>query len=82
MVNGFVQNPVQTVGGKTFLYQDGVWMDTTFQSDTMTTEPVEFLSDAYFALLERLPELAPYLALGERVIVVWEGVAYEITVAA
>lgn len=82
VVDGFVQNPVQAVGGKTFLYQDGVWTDTTFQPDTMTTEQVEFLSDAYFALLEQLPELAPYLALGERVIVVWEGVAYEVTVAA
>jgi Ca-activated chloride channel family protein len=72
-------NPVQTVGEKTFLYQDGVWTDTTFQADTMTPQPVIFLSDAYFALLERLPALAPYFALGERVIVVWEGVAYAVT---
>jgi Ca-activated chloride channel family protein len=74
-----VINPVQSVGGKTFLYQAGVWTDTTFQSDTMTTQPVAFLSDAYFALLDRLPELAPYFALGERVIVVLDGVAYEVT---
>jgi hypothetical protein len=69
------------VNDKTFLLQDDVWVDTTFQSDTMTTTPVVFLSDAYFALLDQSPLLGDYLALGERVIVVWEGVAYEIVPA-
>jgi Ca-activated chloride channel family protein len=75
-----VQNPIQTVGGKTFILQDGVWTDTMFAPDTMTTTQIEFLSDAYFDLLLSSPELADYLALGERVIVIWEDVAYEITV--
>ncbi|KXK49679.1 MAG: hypothetical protein UZ13_02950 [Chloroflexi bacterium OLB13] len=44
----------------------------------MTTEKVEFLSDAYFDLLDSTPELAAYFALGERVIVVLDGVAYEV----
>jgi Ca-activated chloride channel family protein len=70
---------IQTVGGKTFLLQNGVWTDTQFAPDTMTTEPVAFLSDAYFALVSEQPALAPYLALGERVIVVYEGVVYEVT---
>jgi Ca-activated chloride channel homolog len=72
-------NPIQTVKGKTFLLQNGVWTDTTFDPDTMETSKVVFLSDEYFALLDTLPEIGDYLALGERVIVVIEGTAYEIT---
>jgi len=77
--SGSSVNPIQTVNSKTFLMQDGVWMDTTFAPDTMTTQKVAFLSDEYFALLEQHPELGEYFALGERVIVVLEDVAYEVT---
>jgi Ca-activated chloride channel family protein len=71
--------PIRAVEGKTFLLQNGVWTDTTFQPDTMTPVRVAFLSDAYFDLLDAQPELAPYFALGERVIVVLNGTAYEVT---
>ncbi len=74
-------NPVQSVGDKTFLLQDGVWTDTTFQPDTMQTEKVEFLGDAYFDLLAQHPELGEYFALGEQVIVVLDGTAYEVVPA-
>ncbi len=73
-------NPIQTVGDKTFLLQNGVWTDTTFAPDTMTTQKVVFLSDAYFELLAAQPDLAEYFALGERVIVVLDDIAYEVTV--
>jgi hypothetical protein len=72
---------IRTVNDRTFILLDGVWTDTAFAPDTMQTEPVAFLSDAYFALLEAHPELAEYFALGERVIVVLDGVAYEVTAA-
>ncbi|MBC6938210.1 MAG: hypothetical protein DWB42_20600, partial [Chloroflexi bacterium] len=71
-------SPVQTVGSKTFLWLNGVWTDTTFEPDTMQTQKVVFLSDAYFDLLDEKPELSAYFALGERVIVVLDGVAYEV----
>lgn len=71
-------NPIQTVRGKTFILQNDVWTDTTFEPDTMETVRIEFLSDAYFDLLSEKPELGAYLALGERVIVVVDGTAYEI----
>lgn len=77
---GYV-NPIQTVNGKTFILQGAIWMDTTFQPDTMTTEKIVFLSDAYFALLDAHPELGAYFAIGEQVIVVLDGVAYEVTSA-
>lgn len=72
------QNPVQTVGDRTFILREGVWTDTTFQPDSMETQKIVFLSDEYFALLDAQPELGPYFALGERVIVVVGDVAYEI----
>lgn len=70
--------PLQTVGDKTFILRDGVWTDTSFMPDVMETQEVLFLSDAYFDLLEAKPELAQYFALGQRVIVLLDGVAYEV----
>ncbi|NDJ61813.1 MAG: VWA domain-containing protein [Chloroflexi bacterium] len=72
------QNPIQTVGDKTFILQNDVWTDTTFEPDTMTTTEVVFLSDAYFELLADIPQLSEYFAIGDRVIVVYEGTAYEV----
>jgi len=45
----------------------------------MTTTKIEFGSEAYFALIANNPMMSKYLALGSRVIVVVNGVAYEIT---
>jgi hypothetical protein len=47
----------------------------------MTTQALPFLSDAYFALLTERPELGEWFALGERVIVVVDDIAYEVTAA-
>jgi len=69
---------VRLVGSKTFVLQNGVWTDTAFDPSRMTTTPVGFGSDAYFALLAARPEWGAYFALGERVIFVAEGTAYEV----
>ncbi len=71
--------PVQAIGDKTFLLRNNVWMDTQFDPSKMTTKKIEFGSDAYFALTANNPDWGKYLALGSRVIVVVNGVAYEIT---
>ena len=42
---------VKQVGSKTFLLQDGVWIDTAFDPSKMTTVKVGFGSDEYFDLL-------------------------------
>jgi Ca-activated chloride channel family protein len=68
-------NPIQAVGDKTFILQNGVWTDTTFAPDTMQTQKVTFLSDDYFTLLEGKPELAQFFAIGDHVIVVLDGTA-------
>ena len=73
-----VADVVRTVGARTFVLQDDVWIETTY--DPSTTEPVQvvFLSDEYFALLDEHPDLADAFALGDHVIAISDGVAYEV----
>jgi hypothetical protein len=66
------------VGDKTFVLHDGVWTDTEFDPDKMAPQPVSFGSDDYFALVVARPELGRYFALGDHVVVVLEGTAYEV----
>jgi hypothetical protein len=69
---------VQFAGAKTFLNRDGVWVDTAYDADRHTPQPIPFAGDAYFDLLATAPELGEALALGERVLVVYEDTAYQI----
>ncbi len=70
---------VRNVGNKTFYLRDGVWTDAEFKQDAGKPETsLTFGSDEYFALLKRLPRLAEYFALGERVVVVYEGRVYRV----
>jgi Ca-activated chloride channel family protein len=69
---------VRIVGSRAFVLADGVWIDTAFDPEAMQTEKVAFLSDDYFALAAARPELAAAFALGERVIALSDGVAYEV----
>ncbi len=68
---------VTAVGDKAFVLKDGVWTDTTFDPTTMTTTPLPFPSDLFLEFLGDHPAAGKYFALGERVIVVLDGVAYE-----
>ncbi len=70
---------VKHVGDKAFLLRNGVWLDTTFVPEKMTTTKIVFGSAQYFDLLQLHPEWYKYVAVGERVIFVVGGVAYEIT---
>ena len=71
---------VLAVGDKTFLFRNQTWTDTQYDPSKMTTTTrIAFNSDAYFALATNNPGAVKYLALGSRVIVVLNGVAYEIT---
>ncbi len=60
---------IRHVAGKIFHLIHGVWIDKAYKED-MPVKTVTFGSDAYFKLLKKHPELKPYLALGEKVIVV------------
>jgi hypothetical protein len=68
---------VTAVGDKAFVLKDGIWTDTTFDPTVMTTTQLPFPSDLFLEFLGDRPDAGKYFALGERVIVVLDGVAYE-----
>jgi len=55
-----------------------MWIDTTYDANGHDPQQVGFASDAYFELLSAVPQLGQYLSLGQRVLVVHQGIAYEI----
>ena len=69
---------MKAAGSKTFVLQDGIWTDTSFDPSQMSTTQVGFGSGSYFDLLAARPEWGQFLALGDRVIFIAEGTAYEI----
>ncbi|MBN1202103.1 MAG: VWA domain-containing protein [Anaerolineae bacterium] len=69
---------IQYAGDRTFVWRDGMWIDTLYDADSMTPVEVVFLSDEYFDLLDLDPAVGEFLALGEHVLFVWEGEAYEV----
>ncbi|HET9660197.1 MAG TPA: VIT domain-containing protein [Thermomicrobiales bacterium] len=69
---------LRAIGDRAFLFKDGVWTETTFDPETMEPIQVEFASDEYFALLAEHPDLAVAFALGDHVIALSDGVAYEV----
>jgi Ca-activated chloride channel family protein len=75
---GHETSPVKYVGDKTFVLHEGVWTDTIFDPDRMETTPVSFGGEDYFALVAARPEWGRYFALGDHVIVVLDGTAYEV----
>jgi Ca-activated chloride channel homolog len=78
VLEGEASSTVQVMGSRTYVLSDGKWIDTAFDPDTMQTTPVEFLSAEYFTLVAAHPELADAFALGEQVIALSNGVAYEV----
>jgi len=73
-----VSEVVKVIGSHTFVLSDRTWMDTAFDPETMETVKVAFLSDDYFALSAASPDLAAAFSLGERVIAISDGIAYEV----
>jgi len=65
------QAAMKLVGKKVFYRIADVWVDRDFSKESEVTK-VKYASDAYFALIEKIPELKKFFALGERVIVVLE----------
>jgi Ca-activated chloride channel family protein len=71
-------NVVRTVWSRSFVKSGDVWTDTAFDPDQMDTIQAVFLSEDYFALAHTRPDVAAALALGEQVIIIIDGQAYEI----
>ena len=67
---------VKRVAGKAFRFVRGEWVDSSFDP-TAALAVVEVEGPAERQrIVARLPGLAPYLALGDRVVVVFEGTVY------
>ncbi len=75
--SGLATTGMRQVRDKAFLLANGVWTDTTYRAGTPTTQ-VTFGGESYFALLAARPEWGPFFAVGQRLIVVLEGTAYEV----
>src|SRR5690606_11063383 len=70
---------VRKVDLKTFYLLGGVWTDGEFDPKAGLDEvKLTFGSDEYFDLVNRQPDLAKYLSLGEQVVIVWKGKVYRI----
>ena len=71
---------VKIIEDKTFYSVDGVWTDSSFKADAkQALKKVSFGTDEYFDLVRKNPGIAKYLSVGQRVILVFKGTAYEIT---
>jgi len=73
-----VQPVVKYVDDKTFLYQNGVWIDTIYEPGSLETLKIGFGTQVYFDLLKSRPSFGKYLALGNQLIFVKSGIVYEI----
>ena len=72
------EGEVRQVGSKAFVQRGGAWVDTTYDAAKMSIERIPFGEGRYFKLIDERPDIGPYLALGQRVVVVLEGKAYAI----
>ena len=78
LVRAGVQQVVQQVVDRGFTYDEPAqrWVDAKWDGTQQLQQVVAF-SDEYFKLLREKPALQRYFALGERVLVVVNGQAYE-----
>jgi Ca-activated chloride channel family protein len=77
-LKGEAFSTVRILGARTYVLSDGKWIDTSYDPDSMETTKVDFLSQKYFDLVAAHPELADAFALGEQVIALSNGEAYEV----
>ena len=71
------QAAIRHVGDKTFVFADGRYVDSSWDGK-LKPKTIKAYSDEYFSLLEKHPPLARFLAIADRILVVFEGQAYEI----
>lgn len=77
--NRGLQSPdSRAVGAKTFYLLDSKWIDSELKGQKSQIT-VKAWSAAYFDLCQKHPELAKYLSLGEKIIVIYSGKVIEIS---
>jgi Ca-activated chloride channel family protein len=65
---GGTRAELRRVSGRVFIDRDGTWTDMTYQPGSKTVSVAPF-SPAYFELVRALPELAPWLGVGDPVVI-------------
>lgn len=68
VAGGTAAREVRRAGGRLFVRTDGGWTDAA-QRDSLKVVAVAPYSDAYFALVRALPEIAPCLGLGDDLLI-------------
>ena len=71
---------IRRVGGRVFVKRGTVWTDAA-ASDRQEVVVVAPFSEAYFALVRALPEITPYLGVGEEMVLAGRGVNISIAAA-
>lgn len=69
----------RVVAGRVFVRRDGAWTDALHREDGHVVE-IEAYSDAYFEVLDALPELEAYWSRFEEVVVAGEAVSVRLSV--
>lgn len=69
---------VRRAGGRMFVQQGTVWTDAGHVATLRVYEVAPF-SDAYFALVRALPEIAPFLRVGDEVLVAGKRASIKMT---
>ena len=69
---------LRRAGGRIFVQQGSVWTDAGHVASLRVYEVAPF-SDAYFALVRALPELAPFLRVGDEVLVAGRRASIKVT---
>ncbi len=77
--SGFVdETRVRRVGNLTFVLRDSVWTDVRYRRGLPVVR-VKAFSDAYFSLIDRMPELRQAFAISERLRVAGRAMTIELT---
>ncbi len=66
------------VNGRAFFQNGKQWIDANAQNTTKR-QHVQFNSEAYFDFLKQHPEAAPWMALGQNILLALDDTVYEIT---
>jgi len=71
------QKFLKQIDEKTFYLQDNVWYDSEYNEKAAKIK-IKYLSDEYFKLIQDKPGIGKFLAIGSKVVIVFENQTYEI----
>ena len=74
---GKAQKAIKKIDEKTFYLRGNVWYDSEYQKHQSKTR-IKYLSDQYLKLLTKKPGIGKFLAIGPRVVIVFDNKVYEI----